>query len=37
MNEKIYLSIDLETDGPSPIVNNLLSLGICGLNLKKKK
>lgn len=27
--ETAYLSFDIETDGPSPIVNNMLSFGIC--------
>ena len=26
----LYLSFDVETDGPSPLVNNLLSIGIVG-------
>ena len=26
-----YLSFDVETDGPAPLVNNLLSIGIVGL------
>ncbi len=29
----IYLSFDVETDGPSPLVNNLLSIGIYGLDM----
>ena len=28
----VYLSFDVETDGPSPILNNLLSIGIYGLD-----
>jgi Zn-dependent M32 family carboxypeptidase len=27
----LYLSFDVETDGPSPLINNLLSIGIVGL------
>jgi len=27
----LYLSFDVETDGPTPLVNNLLSVGIIGL------
>ena len=27
----LYLSFDVETDGPTPLVNNLLSIGIIGL------
>lgn len=27
----LFLSFDVETDGPSPLVNNLLSIGIIGL------
>lgn len=27
----LYLSFDVETDGPTPLVNNLLSIGIVGL------
>lgn len=27
----LYLSFDIEADGPSPCRNNMLSLGICGL------
>ena len=28
----VYLSFDVETDGPSPMLNNLLSIGIYGLD-----
>ena len=28
---KLYLSFDIEADGPSPCLNNMLSLGICGM------
>jgi oligoribonuclease (3'-5' exoribonuclease) len=28
-HEIAYLSFDIETDGPSPLVNSLLSIGIC--------
>lgn len=28
--QTLYLSFDVETDGPSPLVNNLLSIGIVG-------
>jgi DNA polymerase III alpha subunit (gram-positive type) len=27
-----YLSFDIETDGPSPIINSMLSFGICLIN-----
>lgn len=30
--QNIYLSFDVETDGPSPSVNNLLSIGIYGID-----
>lgn len=28
--DTIYLSFDIEADGPSPQLNNMLSIGICG-------
>ena len=28
----LYLSFDVETDGPRPAKNNLLAIGICGLD-----
>lgn len=31
MSINLYLSFDIEADGPSPYMNNMLSLGICGL------
>lgn len=30
LKKTLYLSFDVETDGPSPLVNNLLSIGIVG-------
>jgi hypothetical protein len=30
--EKLYLSFDIEADGPSPTVNSMLSIGIYGFN-----
>ena len=30
--KNLYLSFDIEADGPSPCKNNMLSLGICGLD-----
>lgn len=30
---QLFLSIDVETDGPTPIINNLLSIGIVGMTL----
>lgn len=32
----LYLSFDVETDGPSPLVNNLLSIGIVGFEENTK-
>jgi DNA polymerase III alpha subunit (gram-positive type) len=32
----IYLSFDVETDGPTPMINNLLSIGIVGLTLNEE-
>ncbi len=32
LKSKVYISIDLETDGPSPLLNNLLSIGLYGLD-----
>lgn len=29
----VYLSFDIEADGPSPARNNMISLGICGLDI----
>ena len=28
----LWLSFDIEADGPSPLCNNMLSIGICGLD-----
>lgn len=33
IKEKLFLSFDVETDGPTPIVNNLLSIGIVGITM----
>jgi hypothetical protein len=33
----LYLSFDVETDGPSPTTNNLLSIGIAGFNADTKE
>lgn len=30
---QLYLSFDVETDGPTPMINNLLSIGIVGLDV----
>lgn len=32
MAPTVYLSFDIEADGPSPACNSMLSLGICGLD-----
>lgn len=32
----LYLSFDIESDGPTPILNNLLSIGICGITLQEE-
>ena len=34
--EKLFLSFDIESDGPTPIINNLLSIGIVGITLDEK-
>jgi hypothetical protein len=34
--EKLFLSFDIESDGPTPIVNNLLSIGIVGINMDEE-
>jgi DNA polymerase III alpha subunit (gram-positive type) len=28
---ELYISFDVETDGPTPMINNLLQIGLCGL------
>ncbi len=33
--QQLYLSFDVETDGPSPLINNLLSIGIAGFDENK--
>lgn len=32
----LYLSFDIEADGSVPIINNLLSIGICGIDINEK-
>ena len=32
----LYLSIDVETDGPTPMLNNLLSIGIAGITIDQE-
>lgn len=34
--EKLFLSFDVETDGPTAIINNLLSIGIVGITMDEK-
>jgi hypothetical protein len=34
--EKLFLSFDIESDGPTPIVNNLLSIGIVGITMDEE-
>jgi hypothetical protein len=34
--EKIFLSFDIESDGPTPMINNLLSIGIVGITIDEK-
>ena len=34
--EKLFLSFDIESDGPTPMINNFLSIGIVGITLDEK-
>lgn len=34
--EKLFLSFDIESDGPTPMLNNLISIGIVGITLDEK-
>ena len=34
--EKLFLSFDIESDGPTPMTNNLLSIGIIGITMDEK-
>lgn len=34
--ENLYLSFDIESDGPTPIVNNLLSIGVVGITIQEE-
>lgn len=33
--EDLYLSFDIESDGPTPLINNLLSIGIVGITMSE--
>ena len=35
--QKLYLSFDIEADGPSPYLNNMLSFGISGITQDGKE
>lgn len=34
--EDLFMSFDIEADGPTPMVNNLLSIGIVGITMDKE-